>query len=157
MHNCVVSEQDSVQYIITLLSTTCIQLYAITQTFSSSFKHYQPVKKSWCSIKRDKRTNLLFGAKASFDQCRLCDFRKFGYLQKYGYIELGKFCHGILIIKRAINLAGERWMLVWTAVCQLNWQYLRLRRSTAIVYRTGHQALSTIARFCQLATDDTCT
>jgi len=44
----------------------------------------------------------------------------------------------------------------WTVVNQLGWQYLR--RSTAAVYHTDRQALSTarLRRMGQLATADTC-
>jgi len=65
------------------------------------------------------------------------------------------------IVERAVDLARERWtlraLINWTVVGQLSRNTSELRRSTAVVYHSDHQALST-AGFCragQLATADT--
>jgi len=77
---------------------------------------------------------------------------------------LRKFCDGISIVERAINLARERWTgrserdkldCRWSTKLINNTS--ELRRLTTVVYRRDRQALST-ARFCragQLATADT--
>ena len=52
----------------------------------------------------------------------------------------------------------ERWTLNWTVVVQLSWQYLWAPLSIAVVYHSGHQALSIarLRRAGQLTTADTC-
>ena len=68
-----------------------------------------------CSIKKNERITPLFGVKTFFRPVLHCALRKFRYLQNKGtflwnfFLNFGlrKFRHGISIVERAINLAGE--------------------------------------------------
>ena len=73
-----------------------------------------------------------------------------------------KLHHGISIVKMCYQLSSKKVdahsMKNWTVVGQLSWQYLRAWCSTAVVYHSKRQALSTARFRCvgQLVTADIC-